>query len=59
MNLRWSDADLVNNFIVVRNSEGFKTKSGHERCAPVAGPALEVLQRLRRGTRKIWIAQSS
>ena len=49
VNLRWSDVDLVNNFIVVRNSEGFKTKSGHERRVPVAGPALEVLQRLRSG----------
>ena len=46
MNLRWPDVDLVNNSIVVRNSEGFKTKSGHERRVPVAGPALEVLQRL-------------
>ena len=47
MNLRWSDVDLLNNFLVVRNSEGFKTKSGHERRVPVAGPPLEMLQKLR------------
>ena len=44
--LRWSVIDLESHLITIRNTEDFTTKSGHERRIPVAGVALEVLQRL-------------
>lgn len=44
-NLRWSDVDFETGFLHVRNRGGFQTKSGHERSIPLAGDALEVLQR--------------
>ena len=46
--LRWSAVDFETGFLTVRNSEGFRTKSGHERAVPLAGDALDVLQRRNR-----------
>lgn len=47
LNLRWSDVDLSERRIRVRNRKdgSFRTKSGAERVVPVRGEALEVLQR--------------
>lgn len=45
-NLRWSDVDLENGLLEVRNRERFQTKSGAERRVPVVGDALAVLARL-------------
>ncbi len=44
--LRWQDVDLSSGLLHVRNRDGERTKSGHERTLPLAGDALEVLQRL-------------
>lgn len=41
----WVSADLKT--VTVRHSEGFQTKTGSERAVPLAGPALETVQRLR------------
>lgn len=45
-NLRWSAVSLSTGFITVRASEGFDTKSGHERSVYVTGEARDVLERL-------------
>jgi integrase len=45
-NLRWSAVNLKTGFITVRASEGFDTKSGHERSVYVTGEARDVLARL-------------
>lgn len=45
-NLRWSAVDLDSGFLTVRNTEEFRTKSGHERSIPIAGEAVKVLTRL-------------
>jgi len=45
-NLRWSAVDLSTGFLTVRSSEGFETKSGHERSVYVTGEARAVLGRL-------------
>lgn len=45
-NLRWGAVNLSSGFVTVRASEGFETKSGHERSVYVTGEAREVLQRL-------------
>ena len=43
--LRWSAVDLYSHLITVRVTNGFTTKTGHERTIPVEGEALDVLQR--------------
>ena len=45
VNLHWSDVDLENKFLTVRNRDGFKSKSGHERSVPLAGDAVKALKR--------------
>ena len=47
--LRWSAVDLDARFVSVKNSGGFRSKSGHERSVPVAGDAYETLARLAAG----------
>ena len=47
VNLHWSDIDLENGFLTVRNREGFQSKSGHERTVPLAGDAVKALNRLK------------
>jgi integrase/recombinase XerD len=44
--LHWSAVDLKSRTLTVKASRGFQTKSGHERSVPLAGDALEALQRL-------------
>ena len=44
--LRWSAVDLYSHLITVRVTNGFTTKTGHERTIPIEGEALDVLQRL-------------
>ena len=44
--LRWSGVNLKTGFVTVKTTASFRSKSGHERAVPVAGDALEVLQRL-------------
>ncbi len=41
--LRWNAVDLDSRLVTVRHRGNITTKSGHERCVPVAGEALEVL----------------
>lgn len=47
LNLRWSDVDVDERRIFVRNRRdgSFRTKSGSERPVPVRGPARDVLRR--------------
>lgn len=45
LNLRWSDVELDERRLRVRNRDGFRTKNGSERVVPVRGDALEVLRR--------------
>lgn len=44
--LRWSAIDLAGRRLTVQASKGFAPKSYHERSVPLAGEALETLQRL-------------
>ena len=46
VNLRWSDVELESGFLVVRNHEGFRTKSGHDRRVPLVADAYEIVRRL-------------
>lgn len=46
--LRWSDVDLEQRFLTVRNREGFTTKSGDEHRVPLRSSALETLRRRNR-----------
>ncbi|MDR3611037.1 MAG: tyrosine-type recombinase/integrase [Ignavibacteriaceae bacterium] len=43
MNLEWSDLDLTQNIIRVRNKESFTTKSKRERIIPIGKVVLEIL----------------
>jgi integrase len=47
-NLRWSDLDLENGFIHVRNrmDGSFKSKSGSERTVPLRGDGLDRLRQM-------------
>jgi len=45
-NLRWEDVDLNRGRLVVRNRDGFSTKSGKERTLPISDRPREVLQEL-------------
>ena len=45
-NLRWSAVNLTTGFLAVKNANGFKTKTRHERPVYVTGEAREVLERL-------------
>jgi integrase len=45
VNLHWSDIDLKNGFVTVRNRQDFRSKSGHERTIPLRGDALHVIER--------------
>jgi integrase/recombinase XerC len=51
--LRWSAVDLSGRRLKIQASKGFAPKSYHERSVPLAGEALDVLQRLEseRGTK--------
>ncbi len=43
INLQWSDIDLNRNVLVIRNKEGFRTKSGKSRSVPLNGQLLAML----------------
>lgn len=43
---QWNWVDLSNRTLSVRHTNGFSTKSGRERCVPLAGPAFEVVSRM-------------
>ncbi len=47
LNLQWGDVDLEHGRLVVRNREGFKTKSGDERTIPLRGDALQTLREMK------------
>lgn len=47
LRLRWQDVDLDSGLLYVRNRGGARTKSGNERAVPLAGDAVDVLQRLK------------
>ncbi len=46
VHLRWRDVDLDAGFLVVRNREDFRSKSGHDRRVPLVEDALDVVSRL-------------
>jgi integrase len=46
-NLRWEHVDLERGRLLVRNGEGFKTKSGQDRAVPLVGVAKRTLKDLR------------
>ena len=46
LNLRWGDIDLEAGRLVVRNRDGFTSKSGNERTVPLAGDALGTLRKM-------------
>jgi len=45
ISLRWEAVDFESRFITVRNSHGFRTKSGKERRVYLVGDALDVIRR--------------
>ena len=48
IHLQWQDVDLERATLVVRQSDGFSTKSGKDRTLPLARPVLDVLGSLNR-----------
>jgi integrase len=44
VNLRWEDIDLIAKLVVVRNREGFSTKSRRERTVPLNRSAIAALE---------------
>ncbi len=54
VNLRWQDVDSARHTLTVRNTQGYRTKTGRERVMPLNTSALDVLASLARGTEFVF-----
>jgi site-specific recombinase XerD len=53
LNLEWSDLDLTQNIIRVRNKESFTTKSKRERVIPIGKVVLEIINSIKENPENI------
>ena len=46
INLHWADVNMINKYLIVRNTESFTTKSKSERVIPLNQNSLDVLRNI-------------